>query len=102
MFMGFIRILAVHYACLVVMRDKIRDLKSDLSEAERYADELADEVCDLGNEADDRAYNYGDLQEKTAELLSVVKEIAEPGEHGSLKQRAWELYHANRHLEVKG
>lgn len=63
---------------------------------------LQAEIETLEGEIDDFNRKIDDLESKVKETLTLLKEIAKPGEYGSLEQRAWDIYHdLLKHLKVE-
>lgn len=70
-----------------VFEGEIEDLKAEIETLEGEMEDLRAEIETLEGE-----------KVKVKETLTLLKEIAKPGEYGSLEQRAWDIYHDLKHL----
>lgn len=61
-------------------------------------EDLKVEIETLEDEIDDFNWKIDELESKVKETITLLKEIAKPGEYGSLEQRAWDIYHDLMHL----
>lgn len=84
---------------LLIQGEIIDELKKENGILEKTVDNLESDVNNLNDKIIELREKV-DAISAVKELLPIAEEIGQPGEYGSLKQRAWDAYHKHKSWEV--
>lgn len=81
--------------------DDVGSLNAEIEDLQSEIETLEEEIGVLNGKIDDLEAELPDDGNLAKRALPLLKDIGKPGEYGSLEQRAWDIYHDFKHLEVE-